>query len=145
MEEVFREAVRLAGEGRPFALCTVVGTIGSTPQKPGAMLLVREDGTGVGTLGGGCVEADVWAEAKQLLGSGGRPSVGDFVLNDDLAAETGMVCGGTMSILVDPVRLSKGLMGLAREVLDAYAGGRGVAHETSSVGAAAPSSLRSAV
>ncbi|MBI4329283.1 MAG: XdhC family protein [Chloroflexi bacterium] len=128
MEEVFREALRLAEEDQPLVLCTVVRTRGSTPQKPGAMLLVREDGTGVGTLGGGCVEADVWAEARSALASGSGPGVGEFTLNDELAAESGMVCGGTMEIFVQPFPRSRdALVGPLREVLSAYEGGRGVA------------------
>ena len=55
MKEVITEAVNLLSAGQPCVLATVVRTQGSTPQKSGAMLLVREDGTGVGTLGGGCV------------------------------------------------------------------------------------------
>jgi len=130
MQEVFLEAKRLAEAGQPFALCTVVDTLGSTPQKPGAMLLVRADGAGVGTLGGGCIEADVWAAATSVLSNGGGPSVSDFVLNDDLAAESGMVCGGAMTVLVDPVRQPAPLLQPVREVLHAYAGGRGVAVAT---------------
>ena len=60
MEEVFREALNLSKKGEPYVIATVVDTKGSTPQKPGAKLLVREDGSGVGTLGGGCVEGDIW-------------------------------------------------------------------------------------
>ena len=56
MEEVFREALNLSKKGESYVIATVVDTKGSTPQKPGAKLLVREDGSGVGTLGGGCVE-----------------------------------------------------------------------------------------
>ena len=56
MKEVIQEAIKLLENGTPGVLATVVRTKGSTPQKAGAMLLVREDGTGVGTLGGGCVE-----------------------------------------------------------------------------------------
>ena len=64
MEQVFREAVRQLKEGHPMVMATVVRTSGSTPQKPGAKLLVREDGSAVGTLGGGCVEGDIWFAAR---------------------------------------------------------------------------------
>ena len=73
MQPIFEEAKKLLSEGEPFVLATVVRTKGSTPQKPGAKLLVRKDGTATGTLGGGCVEADVWAEAKNDPGGEGRP------------------------------------------------------------------------
>ncbi len=56
MKEAIQEAVNQINDGQPCVLATVVRTRGSTPQKSGAMLLVREDGTGVGTLGGGCVD-----------------------------------------------------------------------------------------
>ena len=59
MKEVFEDAVDKLGNGEPVVLATVIRTKGSTPQKPGAKLLVRQDGSGVGTLGGGCVEGDI--------------------------------------------------------------------------------------
>ena len=75
MKEVIQEAVEQVQEGQPCVLATVVRTKGSTPQKSGAMLLVRQDGTGVGTLGGGCVEGDIWFAAKEILrNQGGRSS-----------------------------------------------------------------------
>ena len=67
MKEVIKAAVDLVDKGQPCVIATVVRTKGSTPQKAGAMLLVREDGTGVGTLGGGCVEGDIWFAAKEIL------------------------------------------------------------------------------
>ena len=94
MQPVFEEAERLLGQGEPFALATVVRTRGSTPQKPGAKLLVRKDGSAVGTLGGGCVEADVWAEARTILDNEGGSQVRRFDLNEDIAAKDGLVCGG---------------------------------------------------
>ena len=71
MKEVFEDAVDKLGNGEPVVLATVIRTKGSTPQKPGAKLLVRQDGSGVGTLGGGCVEGDIWFAAKQLMQDGG--------------------------------------------------------------------------
>ena len=63
MREVFHEAANLLGSDGSVVVATVVRTKGSTPQKPGAKLLVREDGSGVGTLGGGRVEGDIWFAA----------------------------------------------------------------------------------
>ena len=60
MKEVFEEAVARLDNGENVVVATVVRTKGSTPQKPGAKLLVRQDGSGAGTLGGGCVEGDIW-------------------------------------------------------------------------------------
>ena len=96
MREVFQEAVTLLEQENPIVVATVIRTKGSTPQKPGAKLLVRKDGSGVGTLGGGCVEGDIWFAAKQLLKRGGAAQYREYPLNEELAAEDGLVCGGTM-------------------------------------------------
>ena len=122
MQPIFREAERLLGKGEPFVLATVVRTKGSTPQKPGAKLLVRKDGSAVGTLGGGCVEADVWAEAKVILEERGGPQVRRFLLNEDIAAKDGLVCGGTMEILIDPVEQQPEMRPFLDEILAAYEG-----------------------
>ena len=63
MEEVYAAANKELKSNKDFVIASVVRTSGSTPQKPGAKLLVREDGSGVGTLGGGCVEGDIWYNA----------------------------------------------------------------------------------
>ena len=67
MREVIQEAITILEKTDPMVVATVVRTKGSTPQKPGSKLLVRSDGTGVGTLGGGCVEGDIWFAASELL------------------------------------------------------------------------------
>ena len=71
MHEVFSDAIDRLSNGEKVVVATVVRTKGSTPQKPGAKLIVREDGSGAGTLGGGCVEGDIWFAAKQLMQDGG--------------------------------------------------------------------------
>ena len=110
-----------------MVVATVVKTSGSTPQKPGAKLLVRADGSGVGTLGGGCVEGDIWFAASQLLKSGGSAEMRDYELNEDLAAQDGLVCGGTMYFLLDPVRKEAKTSDFNDEVIAAYEGGAPVA------------------
>jgi xanthine dehydrogenase accessory factor len=126
METVFREAQNLLKKGEPFAIATVVDTKGSTPQKPGAKLLVRQDGSGVGTLGGGCVEGDIWFAAKMLMKEGGDPVIMDYLLNEDIAAQEGLVCGGTMYFLVDPVVSPEPLLSPMSEIVAAYDGGPSV-------------------
>ena len=126
MEEVLREAQNLVNKGEPFVIATVVGTKGSTPQKPGAKLLVREDGTGVGTLGGGCVEGDIWFAAKMMLKDGGSPTVTDYLLNEDVAAREGLVCGGTMYFMIDPVFDPKDAKEPITGIVDAYDGSASV-------------------
>ena len=127
MQEVFHEAANQLGKGEPVVVATVVRTKGSTPQKPGAKLLVRADGTGVGTLGGGCVEGDIWFAAKELLKKGGPAKHQDYELNEDLAAQDGLVCGGTMYFLIDPVYRPDDYLPFAQEIGEAYRGGPGVA------------------
>ena len=93
MREVIQGAVDGLNDGQPCVLATVVRTKGSTPQKAGAMLLVRQDGSGLGTLGGGCVEGDIWFAAKEILRQNGGPEFKDYYLNEDIAARDGLVCG----------------------------------------------------
>ncbi len=130
MQEVFREALKRMEKGEPVVLATVVRTKGSTPQKPGAKLLVRQDGSGAGTLGGGCVEGDIWFAAKQLMDQGGSTEYREYELNEDLAANDGLVCGGTMFFLIDPVYDSDQYMPFAQEIESAYKGNGAVALAT---------------
>src|SRR5207248_904060 len=88
---------------RPCVLCSVVETRGSTPQKAGAAMLVFADGTQVGTLGGGCVEAEVRRRALHALASAGRPELHTFTLDDDFGWDDGLICGGRMTILAEPL------------------------------------------
>jgi xanthine dehydrogenase accessory factor len=92
----------LAARDTPFAVATVVRTQGSTPQVVGARMVVTADPTDrpAGTLGGGCVEADAILAAREILKSGGR-ALHVHQLSEQLAWNTGLVCGGTMWILVE--------------------------------------------
>jgi xanthine dehydrogenase accessory factor len=98
----FAWMVELAATGREFAVATVVRTHGSTPQVVGARLIVTDDEAErpFGTLGGGCVEADAILAAREVLHRGGR-SLREYRLTEDLAWNTGLVCGGTMWILAE--------------------------------------------
>src|SRR2546428_8589225 len=94
----------LEREGRRFAIATVVRTVGSTPQVVGAKLLVDDLGRLVGTLGGGCVEGDAFVEAKRVIETG-DPSLREYELTEELAWDTGLVCGGaTWDPLEAPAR-----------------------------------------
>jgi xanthine dehydrogenase accessory factor len=92
----------LAAAGRRYAVATVVRTQGSTPQVIGARLVVTTDEheRPMGTLGGGCVEADAILASREILEKGGR-SLRAYALTEDLAWNTGLVCGGTMWILAE--------------------------------------------
>jgi xanthine dehydrogenase accessory factor len=86
--------------GERVVVATVADTRGSTPQRRGAKMLFFESGQTAGTVGGGCVEAEVWAEAREALRSG-KSALHHFMLTADEASEEGMVCGGTMDIFIE--------------------------------------------
>jgi xanthine dehydrogenase accessory factor len=130
MHEVFSDAIDRLSNGEKVVVATVVRTKGSTPQKPGAKLLVREDGSGAGTLGGGCVDGDIWFAAKQLMEDGGGTEYREYELNEDLAADDGLVCGGTMYFLIDPVYSPDSYLPYASEIYKAYSGEGAVALAT---------------
>ena len=98
--ELYREALVRLDRGERVALATVVSTSGSTPQKAGATLLVLHDGSMRGTIGGGCVEADAWAAARQMMRSGDS-GLRTFTLADDPDEPGGDVCGGTMDVMFE--------------------------------------------
>jgi xanthine dehydrogenase accessory factor len=86
----------------------VVDTRGSTPQKAGAAMLVFADGRQVGTLGGGCVEAEVKrAVLGQLGGETSEPKVFSFCLDDNYGWDDGLICGGRMNILAEPITAAR--------------------------------------
>ena len=122
VREVIQEAVNQLDSGNPCVLATVVRTKGSTPQKAGAMLLVREDGTAVGTLGGGCVEGDIWFAAREILRNQGGPEFKDYYLNEDIAARDGLVCGGTMYFYLEPFWDTDDFSDIGNELIGAYDG-----------------------
>jgi xanthine dehydrogenase accessory factor len=86
--------------GARVVVATVADTRGSTPQRRGAKMLFFANGETAGTVGGGCVEAEVWAEAREALRSG-ESKLHHFTLTADEASEEGMVCGGTMDIFIE--------------------------------------------
>ena len=100
MTAVFQRLAELRAEGRRAALATVVRTLGSTPQIAGAKLVLDDLNRAAGTLGGGCVEADAMIAAREVIARGGR-SLRAYELTEDLAWNTGLVCGGTMWILAE--------------------------------------------
>lgn len=97
MEQVFSEIVRRCKAGERVALCTIVGTRGSTPQEKGAKMLVVADGKTVGTLGGGCVEAEVRKRALEMLAQNSSGLL-EFRLDHDFGWDDGLVCGGVMEV-----------------------------------------------
>src|ERR1700692_4777579 len=103
MRDLLAELTRSLDQERPCVYCAVIETRGSTPQKAGAAMLVFPDGSQRGTLGGGCVEAEVKQRDLGVLTSGGRPEMLSFCLDDNYGWDDGLICGGRMTILADPL------------------------------------------
>jgi len=101
--QLLKAARERLDQGEPVAMTTVVATRGSTPQKPGARMVIFADGKMLGTIGGGCIEAEVWAEARRLMKQG-ESGLREFVLADDPDQPGGDVCGGTMEVFIDVLR-----------------------------------------
>jgi xanthine dehydrogenase accessory factor len=103
MRDLLPKLLSALRDGRSVAWTALVETRGSTPQKAGATMLVFPDGSQAGTLGGGCVEAEVKRRALGLLVDG-QPQLLSFQLDHDYGWDDGLICGGRMLMLVDPLR-----------------------------------------
>lgn len=100
--DVYEELVRLRRSGQKCAIATIVQVNGSIPSYESAKLLVREDGSIVGTVGGGCVEAEVWNAAREVMETE-KPRHLTFSLGQDAAYDNGLICGGQLNVFVEPV------------------------------------------
>ncbi len=99
--ELYRE-IRQAQEcGEPRVLATVSSTLGSTPRKPGASMLLRPDGSFIGPIGGGCGEAEVWQEAMETM-LDGKPRIVTVDLTEPVEGED-KICGGVMDIFIERI------------------------------------------
>jgi xanthine dehydrogenase accessory factor len=103
MNDMLHEILKALEHGENAALATIVRTKGSTPREVGARMIVRPDGQIVGTVGGGCGEADVWSTAMDVLESG-QPQLIEVDLLHDHDVEGGRACGGLMYVFVEPLR-----------------------------------------
>ena len=101
-EEVFQAIGEALQRGEPAALVTIIRTQGSTPQRVGAKMLVFADGRSVGTIGGGCYENDAFWKARKALETR-EPLVERYELADDIAEESGLICGGQMEVYIEPL------------------------------------------
>jgi xanthine dehydrogenase accessory factor len=97
--EIYEEVLRLKRQGRPSALATIVQCVGSSPQKEGSKMLIRDDGSIMGTLGGGCIEADVIQAALMAIAEGAPVTI-PFELTE---RHGGLVCGGKVLVYIEPV------------------------------------------
>jgi xanthine dehydrogenase accessory factor len=100
--DLFDEIVRLRKLGQKCALATIVQVNGSIPSYESAKLLVREDGSMAGTIGGGCVEAEVWNAAREVIATE-KPRQMKFSLGQDAAYDNGLICGGQLEVFVEPI------------------------------------------
>ncbi|TEU10512.1 MAG: XdhC family protein [Anaerolineales bacterium] len=105
MQQIWERIAKLQATGQPAVLATIIATRGSTPRNVGTKMLVLSDGNIVGTLGGGCAEAEVWQAAMQVIKTK-VPERLHLELIDDGTGLTTMICGGTMDVFVEPIAAS---------------------------------------
>src|SRR5437773_7772521 len=99
--DLFEEIVKMRRAGQRGALATIVHTNGSIPSYESSRMLVREDGSIEGTIGGGCVEAEVWAAAKEVMQKE-APRKMVFHLNNEANYDNGLICGVRWKFLSSP-------------------------------------------
>jgi xanthine dehydrogenase accessory factor len=100
--DIYEQIVQRRREGRRGAVATITNVRGSIPSFQTAKMLVRDDGSISGTIGGGCVEAEVWQAAREVMEEE-KPRTLTFNLNNNPKYDTGLVCGGTLDIFIEPV------------------------------------------
>ena len=100
--DVYEELVALRRAGQKCAVATIVEVAGSIPSFQSAKMLIREDGTMVGTIGGGCTEAEVWQAARDVIESE-QPKMLQFNLGQEAAYDNGLICGGQLNVYVEPI------------------------------------------
>jgi len=102
MPDLFDEILKIRAEGRRGVVATIISTKGSTPRETGAKMLILEDGKFLGSVGGGCMEAEVWQEAMKVMAED-KPRTIHLDLTGRNAEEGGMICGGVMDIYIEPI------------------------------------------
>ena len=102
IEDVFQAALDILQEGKTAALSTIISSKGSLPMSEKSKMLVTPEGTIIGTVGGGCLEADVWTEAREVM-EAGKSHIQQFILTEKYAGESGLNCGGIVEILTEPL------------------------------------------
>jgi len=100
--DIFEEIVQLRKAGRKGALATIVEVQGSIPSHESSKILIRDDGSIVGTVGGGCVEAEVWSVAQEVMREE-KPRRLHFNLNAKPEYDSGLICGGSVDIFLEPI------------------------------------------
>ena len=121
--KIFKDILELSRSGEPFVLATVVTCMGSAPRHAGSRMIVRRDGTIMGTIGGGALEGRVIATAPQVFESG-KPLLREFVLSAKDASQLGMICGGALEVLMHRLDPGDVVQTLLYETLDATVNAR---------------------
>src|SRR4030042_6373171 len=103
MGDIYYEIAKVLEKKEKVALATLITRVGSAPRAVGAKYLIRGDRTSVGSIGGGCVEAEVWQEAQKVM-ENGKGKILHFELTAEQLAEGGLVCGGNIGIFLEPLR-----------------------------------------
>lgn len=104
IKEILPDLDLWMSRGEEIAIATVVQVKRSAPRPPGARLGVTRSGLMSGSVSGGCVEADVFERAMQVLDSG-KPEVANYGIADELGFEVGLSCGGSIDVLIEPFSL----------------------------------------
>src|SRR5438105_14436572 len=100
--DIFDEIQKMRQQGRKAALATIVQIRRCVPRSQSAKMLIRDDGSTLGSVGGGCVEAEVWTAAQDVIRDE-KSKVMSFDLTDESMAESGLICGGKVEIFVEPI------------------------------------------
>jgi xanthine dehydrogenase accessory factor len=103
MKDIYSEIIEALEKKEKVALATLITRVGSAPRAVGAKYLIKGDGTSVGSIGGGCVEAEVWQEAQKVMQKE-RGGILHFELTSEQLAEGGLICGGNIDIFLEPLR-----------------------------------------
>ena len=102
MKEILEDVERWRAEGKKVAIATVVATRRSAPRPIGAKLAISEAGELCGSVSGGCVESDVYENAREVMDTG-TPRLLSYGIADEEAWEVGLPCGGEIDVFVEPL------------------------------------------
>jgi xanthine dehydrogenase accessory factor len=102
MKNIYEEIEKVIRMGEVATLATIIKTKGSTPGKVGQKMLVKSDGTTVGTVGGGCIDAEVFARTQDVIKTGVAQTF-TITLSKEEAGDSGLICGGEVEIFIEPL------------------------------------------
>jgi xanthine/CO dehydrogenase XdhC/CoxF family maturation factor len=103
MKDLIPEIDAWSAEGSNVAIATVVKVEGSAPRPVGAKVAVSDNGHLAGSVSGGCVETNVFAEAQDVIKTG-QPKLMRYGISDEMAWEVGLACGGTIEVFIEPLK-----------------------------------------